>query len=219
MSTPSFLLANDSNHTLLHSLLEVLNAIVEHQYSSMFHRPSTNCTRLTVAENPNFIYAIYHSRRRFYGLREFTLEGGQAELEKQAQLRKEQADRGDKPNSMDSIRSPTSVRSPNLSNVPEEHSAFAIGDDDSDEGETATLMEPQAYQASVDSPRPDSVSSADEALPIQLRGMSEKARGKMPAGQSSFSRQNSISSIHGLNSMSSFPGQFQPTPEWVGLIG
>ena len=36
MSTPSFLLANDSNHTLLHSLLEVLNAIVEHQYSSMF---------------------------------------------------------------------------------------------------------------------------------------------------------------------------------------
>lgn len=35
MSTPAFLLANDSNHTLLHSLLEVLNAIIEHQYSSM----------------------------------------------------------------------------------------------------------------------------------------------------------------------------------------
>ena len=120
---------------------------------------------------------------------------------------------------MDSLRSPTSVRSPNLSNVPEEHSAFAIGDDDSDEGESAAFVEPRAYPTSVDSPRPDSVSSADEALPIQLRGMSEKARGKMPAGQSSFSRQNSISSIHGLNSTASFFGQFQPTPEWVSPIG
>ena len=36
MSTPSFLLANESNHTLLHSLLEVLNAIIEHQFSSTF---------------------------------------------------------------------------------------------------------------------------------------------------------------------------------------
>jgi hypothetical protein len=36
MSSPSFLLANETNHTLLLSLLEVLNAIVEHQYSSKF---------------------------------------------------------------------------------------------------------------------------------------------------------------------------------------
>ena len=32
MSSPSFLLANENNHTLLQSLLEVLNAVVEHQY-------------------------------------------------------------------------------------------------------------------------------------------------------------------------------------------
>jgi hypothetical protein len=32
MSSPSFLLANENNHTLLQSLLEVLNAIIEHQY-------------------------------------------------------------------------------------------------------------------------------------------------------------------------------------------
>lgn len=32
MSSPSFLLANDNNHTLLHSLLEAINAMVEHQY-------------------------------------------------------------------------------------------------------------------------------------------------------------------------------------------
>lgn len=36
MSSPSFLLANDSNHTLLQSLLESMNAILEHQYKSKY---------------------------------------------------------------------------------------------------------------------------------------------------------------------------------------
>lgn len=34
MSSPSFLLANDSNHGLLASLLESMNALIEHQYKS-----------------------------------------------------------------------------------------------------------------------------------------------------------------------------------------
>jgi hypothetical protein len=34
MSSPSFLFANENNHTLLQSLLEALNAMVEHQYRS-----------------------------------------------------------------------------------------------------------------------------------------------------------------------------------------
>jgi hypothetical protein len=34
MSSPSFLLANDSNHDLLKALLESINSIVEHQYKS-----------------------------------------------------------------------------------------------------------------------------------------------------------------------------------------
>jgi hypothetical protein len=34
MSAPSFLLANDSNHLLLQSLLEAVNAMVEHHYQS-----------------------------------------------------------------------------------------------------------------------------------------------------------------------------------------
>lgn len=36
MSSPSFLLANDSNHDLLTSLLESMNAIIEHQYKSEY---------------------------------------------------------------------------------------------------------------------------------------------------------------------------------------
>lgn len=34
MSSPSFLLANETNHDLLRSLLESINSIVEHQYKS-----------------------------------------------------------------------------------------------------------------------------------------------------------------------------------------
>jgi hypothetical protein len=34
MSSPSFLLSNDSNHSLLKSLLESMNSIIEHQYQS-----------------------------------------------------------------------------------------------------------------------------------------------------------------------------------------
>jgi len=36
MSSPGFLLSNDSNHELLQSLLEGMNAIIEHQYTSKF---------------------------------------------------------------------------------------------------------------------------------------------------------------------------------------
>lgn len=46
MSSPSFLFANDTNHALLQSLLESINAVIEHQY----------------AENPNLIYAILKSK-------------------------------------------------------------------------------------------------------------------------------------------------------------
>jgi len=34
MSSPSFLLVNETNHDLLRSLLEALNALIEHQYQS-----------------------------------------------------------------------------------------------------------------------------------------------------------------------------------------
>lgn len=34
MSSPSFLLANETNHTLLRALLEAMNATIEHQFSS-----------------------------------------------------------------------------------------------------------------------------------------------------------------------------------------
>jgi hypothetical protein len=38
MSASSFLLANETNHMLLASLLESMNAIIEHQYAGRFLR-------------------------------------------------------------------------------------------------------------------------------------------------------------------------------------
>jgi hypothetical protein len=43
MSSPSFLFANENNHTLLQSLLEVLNAMIEHQYSRKIESKAELC--------------------------------------------------------------------------------------------------------------------------------------------------------------------------------
>lgn len=41
MSSPSFLLVNDTNHSLLRSLLESVNSILEHKYSSEWHQTAS----------------------------------------------------------------------------------------------------------------------------------------------------------------------------------
>ena len=43
MSSPSFLIANETNHDLLRSLLETMNAIIEHQFKSMWNRRNLLC--------------------------------------------------------------------------------------------------------------------------------------------------------------------------------
>lgn len=47
MSSPSFLLANESNHTLLASLLEFINAVLEHQFTSTFLNLTHTAPKLT----------------------------------------------------------------------------------------------------------------------------------------------------------------------------
>lgn len=120
--------------------------------------------------------------------------------------------------SFDNVRSPQSTRTPSLSNVPEEGGAFTIGDDeDSDEGEREPTITPSHSSPSNQaSQTPSRSSSIDELLPTQLRGMSEKARGKMPASQSAFSRQSSSTSLnsHSAAIMSPTAG-FSPSARWV----
>ncbi|KAF2095863.1 hypothetical protein NA57DRAFT_78640 [Rhizodiscina lignyota] len=220
MSSPKFLLANETNHVLLRSLLEALNAIVEHRYDSRRGLdPLIGQAAHALIGNPHLILAILRSKNHFEALREFTLESGQEELERlKAKMEAETASLT-RENSIDGTRSPAVARAPSLGNVPEEdNGAFAIGDDeDSDEDQASTPIRAQSSTHSMHSSRAASISSlADDAVPLQLRGMSEKARGKMPAGQPSFSRQNSTTSLNSLTpSTVGVNGSFTPTAEWI----
>ncbi|KZM28678.1 uncharacterized protein EKO05_0009931 [Ascochyta rabiei] len=210
ISSPSFLLANETNHTLLHSLLEAINAMVEHQYKY----------------NPNLVYAIIRSKKKFQALRDFTLESGQEEIERQNQLRKEGGAELSRQASIDSLRSPTAARTPSLGNVPEENSAFAIGSDEED-SDIEEASPPPRSTSPIQSPRSGGsrgasrsasiASSIDESVPQQLRGMSEKARGKMPVGQPTFSRQNSMTSLASVNATPMLGASefFTPSVTWL----
>lgn len=224
MSSPSFLLANETNHSLLRSLLEAINAIAEHQYSSMSSARLDIChaSADSATENSQFIFAILRNRKRFEALRSFTLESGQEEIERRNRRRKDSGASHDPSelnstrSSVESIRSPTGhlSRTPTLGNVPED-GTFAIGDDedDSDDEERPT---PAASSPSERPSRASSVASpADDDVPRQLQGMSEKARGKMPAGAASFSRQNSTTSLGSGVPSQSQPGVFEPSAQWI----
>lgn len=167
------------------------------------------------------MYAIVRSRRRFQALRDFTLESGQEELERQNQQRKEGGGELQRANSIDSLRSPTLSRTPTLGNVQEEDSTFAIGDDDDSDAEDPRSPEPPRSppRAPSGASRSESIaSSVDESVPLQLRGMSEKARGKMPVGQPAFSRQNSITSLHSLAGPTLASNEFfTPSVPWVSV--
>lgn len=205
-SSPAFLLANESNHTLLLSLLEAICSILDHQYDS----------------NRRFVEVIVRSHKRFEALRDFTVDGALSELDRINQERKDRngnvtgvtsPTRGA---SMDSLRSPATSRSPSLGDVPE-HGAFAIGDDDDDEDLETPISGPQSRSQS------NASASMDDAVPVQSRSMSEKARGKQPVGHGSFSRSasrnTSNTSLASLSTQTAHPlttsTQFNPTGEWL----
>ncbi|KAK4159376.1 high-temperature-induced dauer-formation protein-domain-containing protein [Cladorrhinum sp. PSN259] len=209
MSSPSFLLANETNHGLLRSLLEAINATVEHKY----------------IENAQLVVTILKNRKRFEALRSFTLESGQEEIERRNRRRKDSNASNDPlaghstRSSADSIRSPTTptARTPTTSDIPEEDETFAIGDDEDDSDDEEERPTPAASSPSEIPSRASSVASpVDDDLPRQLGGMSEKARGKMPATARNFSRQNSVSSLTSPTQSQAGPfGGFEPSSSWI----
>ncbi|EHK25999.1 uncharacterized protein TRIVIDRAFT_73445 [Trichoderma virens Gv29-8] len=207
MASPSFLLANETNHGLLHSLLDSINSILENKYR----------------QNPELIMAIFKNKKRIEALRTFTLETGQEEIEKINRRRKDAGghtglfDDGSRRSSVDSVRSPSNTlsRTQSLEEVPED-SAFAVGDDDDDDSDEEPQPTPAASTASENPSQASSVTNVEDAVPVQLRGMSEKARGKMPANIQSFSRQNSSTSLGAYsNANQAFGGSFEPTAPWI----
>lgn len=205
MSASDFLLASETNHELLKSLLEALNAILENQYD----------------KNAALVFAMFRSQKRFFALRDLVVSGGDAALERYAQLRKEAAATAEpstiRETSLDDMRRPVGRPPTTAPTAPETNDAFAIGDDDDDEDDDDDPIATPA-RSSVHSQTPSragSVSgSVEDALPAQ-RGMSEKARGKLPAG-SSFARHGSTSSLSSLTFGASPPGaRFEPSSEWM----
>jgi hypothetical protein len=100
--------------------------------------------------------------------------------------------------------------------LPEEDT-FAIGDDDDEDTDDDHQPTP-AHSTPTDYPsRASSVSSpVEDAVPVQLRGLSEKARGKMPAGTPTFSRQNSTTSLGSYATTGiGASGSFEPSSEWI----
>ncbi|KAL2152051.1 hypothetical protein VTH82DRAFT_5235 [Thermothelomyces myriococcoides] len=205
MSSPSFLLANETNHRLLKSLLEAINAIIEHQYN----------------KNPKFIFAILRNRKRFEALRSLTLESGQEEIERRNRKQKDSSASRDplEPNStrssIESSRGPAAAPSqqPMDGDAPEDNT-FAIGDDEED-SDDETRPTPAASSPGGHPSAPPSVTSAEDDVPRQLQGMSEKARGKMPAGAGAFSRQNSTVSLGSGSAGQTTSGRFEPTAQWM----
>jgi len=207
MSSPSFLLANETNHSLLGSLLEAINAVVEHKYR----------------KNPHFIFAILRNKKRFEALRSLTLESGQEEIERRNRRRKDSTASHDPlesnstRSSVESVRSPTAPLSqpPTLGDVPEEDNTFAIGDDEEDSDDEARPTPAGSSPSDNPSAASSVASAADDDVPRQLQGMSEKARGKMPAGAGAFSRQNSTTSLGSASAGQSMSGQFEPSAQWM----
>ncbi len=156
-----------------------------------------------------------------------TLDNGQERLGRYTQRRSELAEYPQATNtpiqhgSVNGLRSPSTARAPSLSNVPKESNTFAIGDDD-DDSDVESESKPTPSHSNVHSANTSRAPSiaetaAEDAVPVQIRGMSEKARGKLPANQSSFSRQNSSQSISNLALTPSFSngGAFEPTAAWA----
>ncbi|KAJ5620954.1 hypothetical protein N7510_004938 [Penicillium lagena] len=205
MSAPSFLLANETNHTLLASLLDFISTVLEHKFS----------------ENPYLVYAILKYRQRFEAVRAFTLESGQQEIERQNERRKAggaQSDVVASPSlshSEEDLHTPSGARSP-LTRIPEENSPFSIGGDDDSDDDGEGQHTPSQSSPSIQTSRRPSVSSTAEESSVQQLRISEKARGKMPAGRPGLSRQNSMTSQSSMSALFSAPSAgFTPTVPWL----
>lgn len=196
MSKSDFLFANESNHALLRSLLEVFNAILEHQYE----------------KNPTFIYTMLRSQRHFQKLRDMVVTGAESALTSHAQRRKEAVDRSSFDTSLGDIRRPT--HPPTTSSASPLNDTFTIGDDEDDADSPQATRWPRGSTATESSTRPPSLAeSTEEAVPAQVGPMSEKARGKLPAGGS---RHGSTASLASLALGLTIPSaNFEPSSSWA----
>jgi hypothetical protein len=120
MSSPSFLLAKESNPALLHILLETINNLIEHQHS----------------QNPILLYAIIRNNNKFQSLQHFDLHKSLLELEER-KLSKNEQPQSRQP--LDPMTKPgVEITSPTTPVTP-----FSVGDDDEEDDEDDDEEEPE----------------------------------------------------------------------------
>lgn len=172
------------------------------------------------------MYAVLRSHKRFEALRNFTLESGQEEIDRQGRVRKDKGENGSESPAKASFSEEPRVQTRGVvagTETPTSPSQFEIGDDDDSDDEVKSNSQssaaPQPPTPPDQSRDPSAASSVEDAVPLQLRGMSEKARGKLPEG--SFQRQGSTTSLAShvsSNNPVTLSSGFTPSPAWVGLI-
>lgn len=173
-------------------------------------------------ENPQFVKVLVANKKRFTALRDLTVEGAQAELERQAIERK---DRGDtsRGSSIDSMRRPAPLRTSSLAEVPED-SQFTIGDDDDNddnhddnhEDNEEEETDAEVSEKSTADSSQGTCSATDNTIAASPARLSDKARGKQPAAalRVSTSRNPSLTSLSTLTPVTTSQ-TFLPSEQWL----
>ncbi|BFZ55743.1 hypothetical protein PYCC9005_002784 [Savitreella phatthalungensis] len=199
VSQPSFLFANENNYRLLIYLVEFFTNIIEQNFSS----------------NPHLIYAILRSRDKFERLQNLTLDSG---IESVEQLKQERAQRNGSEAADRLSFAQTIAKDEPVALQSAGEDAFELGDADDEQldrpvsGATTprpsagnippeSLAKPSADVA-VKLPTTGPPSSSDvrsardldavDLMPQATHIMSEKARGKLPAGRRNQLQQSPI---------------------------
>ncbi|ORZ03659.1 high-temperature-induced dauer-formation protein-domain-containing protein [Syncephalastrum racemosum] len=182
LSAPGFLLADEANHRLVGYMLEAFNNMVQYQFS----------------DNANLVYAIVRSHSKFEKLRDFTLEGALADMDRLRQAKEDKLRRNSQQQQQQQQHqappTPTSESSsPPAMDTNEAPNADNDGKDENKDGlsEKARGKLPESNASSSSSPQ------------TKLHPMSPQ-------------RQASASSI--ASAVSLLPGAkhgFLPTEEWV----
>jgi High-temperature-induced dauer-formation protein len=147
MSSPSFLLAKESNPALLHILLETINNIIEHQHT----------------QNPILLYAIILNHTKFESIQHFDLHKALADIEERKKSKEENksssrqsSDPENKP--LDALVEITSPVTP--------VTAFSVGDEDDEEEEEVHETKPLSEKARGKLPEGVEIPRRESALSI-----------------------------------------------------
>jgi hypothetical protein len=123
MSSPSFLLAKESNPALLHILLETINNIIEHQHH----------------HNPILLYAIIRNHVKFEILQHFDLQKALADLEERKSAKEEKLAPPSRTTSDVALSSV--AMSPTVTSPVTPATAFSVGDEEDEDEEPVEYHE------------------------------------------------------------------------------